>query len=337
VTIESEIVTLIGSRVAEAWPGTTLATEPTPLTGGFWASMYRLRLEGQPRAVPSDIVFRIAPDAAMGAKELAVQQTVAGMGFSTPQVRLTRPVDADLGGAWSLMDFAPGSPPLGDLDGIAALRRAPALFARLPAQLAGPMAALHALDPEPVSAAVDAVAPTVAWRVEQLLEHFESAAAVLGQSDLADAVRSLADCRPTEGPTAICHGDLHPFNLLVSHDGNVTVVDWTAAIRAEPAYDVAFTSMLLANPPLDAPGAVGTVIRWVGARLAHRFVARYRTMAPDHNLRDLDWYRALHGARILIEAATLEARHGPALDRHPFGALIPAAASAIRAATKAPA
>lgn len=293
--------------------------------------MYRLHLKGQPRGVPFEVVFRIAADAAMGAKELAVHQTVAASGFSTPRVRLTHPVDDELGEAWTVMDFAVGSPPLGDLDGIAALRRAPALVARLPGQLAGPMAALHALDPAPVSAAVETAAPTVAWRVDELLEHFESAAAVLGRPDLAAAVRSLADQRPAEGRTVICHGDLHPFNLLVDDDGDVTVVDWTAAIRAEPAYDVAFTAMLLANPPLDAPGPLGAVIRWVGARLAHRFVARYRTIAPHHDLGALDWYRALHGTRILIEAATLEARHGPGAGGHPFGALIPAAMSALSA------
>jgi aminoglycoside phosphotransferase (APT) family kinase protein len=336
VTIESDISSLIISRLAEAWAGTTLATAPVPLTGGFWASMYRLRLEGQPPEVPSDVVFRIAPDAAMGAKELAVQQTVADLGFATPHVRLSRPVDHDLGGTWSVMDFAAGTPPLGDLNGIAALRRGPQLFARLPGQLATPMALLHAVDPETVTSAVQRAAPTVAWRVEDLLEHFAAGAEVLGRSDLIAAVRALADCRPPEGTTVICHGDLHPFNLLVQDNGDGTVVDWTAAIRAEPAYDVAFTAMLLANPPLDAPAPLGAVIRRVGAGLARRFVARYRTIAPHRDLGALDWYRALHGTRILVEAATLEAHPGPGAGAHPFGALIPVAASALRAITGTP-
>jgi len=306
-----------------------------PLTGGFWASMYRLRLQHQPEAVPPDVVFRIAPDASMGAKELAVQETVAEMGFPTPRVRLTRPSDDELGGAWSVMDFAEGTPPLGDLNGVAALRRAPALFNRLSAQLAGPMAALHALDPEPVSLAVDAVAPTVSWRVSQLLEHFEDAASVLGRPDLVLAVRTLGDRRPCERATVICHGDLHPFNLLVTADGAVTVIDWTAAIRAEPAYDVAFTAMLLANPPLEASGPLGTVIRWVGTRLARRFVDRYRTIAPGRDLGALDWYRALHGIRILIEAASMEARNEPG-GAHPFGALVSAASSTVTQFTGTP-
>lgn len=332
MTEESEISTLVRSRIFEAWPGTTLAAEPTPLAGGFWASMYRLRLDGQPPAVPSDVVVRVAPDAAMGAKELAVQRSVAEMGFATPRVRLSGPAD-DLGGTWSVMDFAEGSPPLGDLDGIAALRRAPRLFARLPVQLAAPMAGLHALDPEPVSSAVDVAAPSAAWRVEDLFEHFEAGAEMLARPDLAAAVRALADLRPAEGTTVICHGDLHPFNLLADDDGDVTVIDWTASIRAEPAYDVAFTAMLLANPPLDAPGPLGRVIRRVGSGLARRFVARYRTLAPDHDLGALDWYRALHAARLLVEAASLEARHGPGAGGHPFGALTPAAASALSTVT----
>ena len=116
--------------------------------------------------------------------------------------------------------------------------------------------------------------------------------------------------------------------------GEVTVVDWTAAIRAEPAYDVAFTSMLLANPPLDAPGPLGAVIRWVAARLTHRFVTRYRRIAPNADLGALDWYRSLHGTRILIEAATREARNGSNAGGHPFGALVPTATSALNAAIR---
>ena len=332
MTAQSGIQSLIASRLAEAWPGTTLAREPKPLTGGFWAAMYRLHLEGQPQGVPSDVVFRIAPDAAMGAKELAVQGAIAQLGFPTPEVRLSRPSDDELGGIWSVTDFASGNSPLGDLNGLAALRRAPRLFASLPAQLAKPMSDLHALDPESASSAVEAAAPTVAWRVDDLLEHFESTAEVLGRSDLVGAVRALAQRRHPEGATVICHGDLHPFNLLIDDADHVSVIDWTAAIRAEPAYDVAFTAMLLATPPLDAPGPLGAVIGWVGARLARRFVAKYSTLAPDHDLGALDWYRALHGARILLEAAALEARGGSGAG-HPFYALVPAAGSALQTVT----
>ena len=335
MTNNLEIPVAIASVIDQAWPGTTLATEPTPLAGGFWASMYRLLLAGQPPGVPSSVVFRIAPDAAMGAKELAVQRTIAEHGFATPSVRLSGPVDERLGGSWSVMDFAAGSPPLGDLNGIAALRRAPALFTHLPVQLATAMVGIRAIDPEPVSAAVERAAPTAAWRVEDLLQHFEAGADALGRTDVSAAVRTLGDRRPVDGATVICHGDLHPFNLLVDERGAVIVIDWTAAACAPPAYDVAFTALLLANPPLDAPGPLGGVIHWLGGRLADRFIARYQALAPHHDLGSLDWYRALHSARILIEAASIEASHGTT-GGHPFGTLIPVATAVLSAATGTP-
>lgn len=333
MTIESAIESSISEHIAGAWPGTTLATGPTPLTGGFWASMYRLRLDGQPEGVPSEVVFRIAPDEAMGAKELAVQRTVADLGFATPRIRLTGPADDRLGGSWSVMDFAAGSPPLGDLSGLAALRRAPALLTGLPRDLAAAMAELHALAPEPVTAAIEAEAPTVAWHVDDLLDHFSAAAELLGRPDLVAAVQALADRRPSPGRTVICHGDLHPFNLLVDDHGHTTVVDWTGAIRAEPAYDVAFTSMLLANPPLNASRPLSAVIGAVGSVLSRRFIAAYRAMAPGAELAALDWYRALHGARILLDAASQQSHHGSDSVDHPFGALLPVAESAVRSVT----
>ncbi len=319
VPIQSVDSSMIGRHLAAAWPGTTLTTAPTRLLGGFWASMYRIHLEGQPPAVPSDVVFRIAPDAAMGVKELTVQQAVAALGYSTPQVRLAGVADDDLARTWSVTDFVAGTPALGDLNGLTALRRAPVLFSRLPIQLATAMAGLHALDPVPVSSAVKAAVPSVAWRVDELVEHLEADAGALGRPDLVDAVRALAGCRPVEGITAICHGDLHPLNVLVDRHDRVTVIDWTGAIRAEPAYDLAFTTMLLANPPLDAPRPLDTVIRLVGARIARAFMARYLALSPPVDLGSLDQYRALHGARILIEAASQEARPDPRTGSIPTG------------------
>ena len=296
--------------------------------------MLRLQLQGQPAEVPADVVFRLAPDAAMGAKELAVQQCLADLGYPTPQVRLTGVADLDRDTIWSLTDFADGVPPLGDLNGLAALRRAPQLFTSLPRQLATTMAALHAIDPDPVSTAVAAAAPGVAWHVDDLVVHFSAAAEALGRIDLVHACRTLAERRPVEGPTVICHGDLHPFNLLVDQEGQITVIDWTAAIRAEPAYDLAFTTLLLANPPLNARAPVGAVIRSIGNRLAHSFVSRYRALSPNVDLDPLNWYQALHGLRILVEEASQELRLAETQLVHPIRALVPAASKALTSVTR---
>ena len=331
--MKAAIERALAEHLARAWPGTTVAGTPTPLAGGFWASTYRLDLRGQPASVPDEVVVRIAPDAAMGNKELAVQRTVAQQGFPTPQVHLAGPPDDELGGTWSVMDFAHGSSPLSDLDGLGALRRAPGLLRRLPRLLATAMSGLHALDAAPATAAIGEAAPSVAWRVEDLLEHFEATATTLGRADLQGAVRTLAASRPSQDRAVICHGDLHPFNLLVDAQGRTTVLDWTGAILAAPAYDVAFTVLLLANPPLDAPRPLGPVIDRAGAVLAGRFVAAYRSMAPGADLDPLGWYQGLHGTRILLDAAAHGGPPGAGRDGHPFTALVPAASAAVRAAT----
>lgn len=330
MTIAPEISATINARLADAWPGTTLTAEPDALTGGFWATMYRLRVEGQPPGVPGDLVFRIAPDAAMGAKEIAVQQAVATLGYPTPTIRYARTDDVDEGGPWSIMDFSVGAPPLSDLNGLAALRRAAALFRQLPMQLATPMAALHALDPQSVTTAVTANAPTVAWDIQTLLSHFEAGASSLDRPDLVAIVQALAARRPDPTAEVVCHGDLHPFNLLVADSGATTVLDWTGAILAEPAFDLAYTSMLLATPPLAAPRPLDSIIGRIGDNLSRRFVTSYQTLSPGADLTRLDWYRALHGARMLIELAAIEATRPDAVAAHPFNALRASIDRAVR-------
>lgn len=311
--------------VGAAWPGTTI-TDAQPLYGGFWAAMQRLTVAGQPDGVPRKLVFRVAPDGPMGAKELAVQRSVADLGFPTPVVRLA---GTDGATTWSVMDFAAGSPPLDGLDGLAALRKGPSILRRLPGQLAVPLARLHQLEPGPVTEAVTADAPTVAWTVDDLLGHFEAAADILGHQDLTATIRHLTATRPPDGKTVVCHGDYHPFNLLVTDDGSATVLDWTGAILADPAFDLAFTTLLLENPPLHAPGPLQPVISAVGRRLARRFIAAYQRAAPSVDLSALAWYRALHGTRILIELASMADRRPGGADGHPFTTLRPAAEAAI--------
>ncbi|CAM3313047.1 phosphotransferase [Paenibacillus lupini] len=50
----------------------------------------------------------------------------------------------------------------------------------------------------------------------------------------------------------ICHGDLHPDNVLQS-DGQLTAIDWMDANRGDPLCDVARTSMIFLSPFLAMP------------------------------------------------------------------------------------
>jgi aminoglycoside phosphotransferase (APT) family kinase protein len=125
----------------------------------------------------------------------------------------------------------------------------------------------------------------------------------LGRPDLASAGHRLGQLRPPAGEVVVCHGDLHPFNVLVAGD-RFSVIDWTAALIAEPTYDVAFTWLLLADAPLSVPGALRRPIHGVTGIIGSSFLARYRRQArihiPDVSLR---WHVGLHGLRALVEVA----------------------------------
>jgi aminoglycoside phosphotransferase (APT) family kinase protein len=325
-------VTIFADRILEAlrgaWPTVELATEPRPLTGGYWATILRLRLTGAPDHVPDDVVLRVVPNPEMGAKEIAVQAAIAEAGAPTPTVHLTGPAGGPLGDAWAVMDLAPGDPLLAGLDGAAALRNLPRILARLPARLADTMSAVHHIDPAPVVRRARAVAPTVALTVDELWRHLRAGADVTGRRDLVDAVDTLAQRTPPQGDVVLCHGDLHPFNLLRDGD-RISVLDWTAALVAPPTYDVALTRLLLRYPPLAAPPALRPTIDAGARALARRFVRRYRHANPTADLTDLDWYTGLHATRVLIDLATWHKTGDSRANTHPWTLIAPGAATEL--------
>ncbi len=71
-------------------------------------------------------------------------------------------------------------------------------------------------------------------------------------TDLASQAQERLDGLPDGN--ALCHGDFHPANVMRSARGAV-VIDWTNAMRGDPAADVARTLLLLGagEPPSYTP------------------------------------------------------------------------------------
>jgi aminoglycoside phosphotransferase (APT) family kinase protein len=318
--------------LGDAWPAVDLVAEPQPLTGGYWATILQLHLTGTPDHVPEEVVLRVVPHPEMGAKEFAVQAALADAGAPTPTVHLTGPAGGPLGDAWAVMDLAPGDPLLAGLDGTAALRNLPRILARLPAQLADTMAAVHRIDPGPVVQRARAVAPDVALSLDELWPHLRTGAELIGRKDLTEALDVLADQPPPPGETVLCHGDLHPFNLLRDGD-RITALDWTGALVAPPAFDVALTRLLLRYPPLASPAALRPVIGAGAAVLARRFVRHYRRANPAADLTNLDWFTGLHATRVLLDLATWQNTGDPRASDHPWNLIAPGAATELTRTT----
>jgi aminoglycoside phosphotransferase (APT) family kinase protein len=301
----SRLLDLLRERTGR--PELAYATPPARLGGGFWAEIFAIRFTDPPLELSGELVLRVMPDELLARKETAVQAEVAAQGFPAPIVRLAGDAADGLGRAFMIMERAPGAPLLGGLSGPAALMQVGQLVARLPSLLGDTMARLHELDPEPVRRRLHEGGPIGAIGVTDFLDHIIDFAEAWGRADLAEAGRRLRDLLPPASPEVICHGDLHPFNLLIAAEG-LTVVDWTAALLADPAYDVAFTWLLLTHAPLEAPAALRPLIRAVSRRVGRSFLRQYRRRSAHTVARaSLDWHVGLHCLRTQIEVAGWEA------------------------------
>jgi len=317
-------------------PGLEYERPPEPMHGGFWAELFFFSLANPPAGWPADLVVRLMPDPGTARKETIVQSAVAAAGFPTPFVRASGGPDSGLGQAFMVMDRATGRPALKGLDGGVTPGAVARLLRQVPDLLAGSMARLHALDPDLVRGELEQVRE-VSVSLADRLTMLAGFAAEFGRPDLVGATRWLADHWPASSPDVICHGDLHPFNLLADGD-RVTLLDWSTALLAPRAHDVGFTSLLLSEPPLRVPGWQRPLVRMVGRELARRFVRDYQrqtgtTIEPG----ELRWHQAAHCLRALVEMASW-VHEGVADQRagHPWLLSGPAFASRLATLTGAP-
>jgi aminoglycoside phosphotransferase (APT) family kinase protein len=146
-------------------PGLELAEPLSPLSGGFDTAIYTVRLRGAPPAFAGPLILRVlAPhhEPARVLRERAIQNAVAAQGYPAPRV-LAATRDAGLLGApFLVMERLPGAV-------LADARRL-----GMAGVLAEAQARLHALDVEPLLAALDRDAgaggrPRSSWRSTRAL------------------------------------------------------------------------------------------------------------------------------------------------------------------------
>jgi uncharacterized protein (TIGR02172 family) len=106
----------------------------------------------------------------------------------------------------------------------------------------------------------------------------ERFAARIEASDSPEADKQAArDCL-AELPdgTALCHGDFHPGNVLLTRRGPV-VIDWGSGSRGDPVGDVAWTSHLMrtASLPPWSPGYMHLMLRCLRSVMHRSYLKRY--------------------------------------------------------------
>jgi aminoglycoside phosphotransferase (APT) family kinase protein len=253
-------------RAALGEPRLELAGTPEVLTGGFDTEIFAVRLRSAPPRWMRPLVLRVlrahhAPG--MVLREQAVHNALADAGYPAPRVLLATTDPAALGAAFLVMERVAGVPlieanPLG-------MHRV-----LLDAQLG-----LHDVDPAPV---VRALGPAIAF--DGYLATLEERTLRAMLTGLAPAVRWLRARRPpADVAPVVCHGDLHPRNVLVEGGRLTGVLDWPNAVVAEPAFDVASSRNILRFVPpgvASVPRPLRGLARLGQPILAWRYLAGYR-------------------------------------------------------------
>jgi aminoglycoside phosphotransferase (APT) family kinase protein len=111
----------------------------------------------------------------------------------------------------------------------------------------------------------------------------ERIAARISASDSPSADKQAARDRLAALPdgTALCHGDFHPGNVLLTPRGPV-VIDWSSASRGHPAGDLAWTSRLLraADLPPWSPWHAHLLVRCLRPTMHRAYLKHYFRRHP---------------------------------------------------------
>jgi aminoglycoside phosphotransferase (APT) family kinase protein len=306
-------------RGALGEPALELAEPLAAVGGGFDTEIYTVRLRPAPPAWAGPLVLRLLRphhDPAMVLREQATQNTVADLGYPAPRVRLASVDPVPLGAPFLIMERMPGRP----------------LTAR-PLGMAGAVCHaqlwLHGLDPAPLGRALGATAT-----FDGYLATLERRIAQASLAGLSELMAWLREQRPPSMPPVICHGDLHPQNILTDGRALSGVLDWPNVLVAEPAFDVAATYLILRFIPVElaaVQGGLAWLMRVGQPIMAARYLAAYRRRRPIDRRR-LAYYEGAASMRALVRAGARRAVSDPepsALDRSPFAARLLAHANRI--------
>jgi len=105
----------------------------------------------------------------------------------------------------------------------------------------------------------------------------------------------------------LCHGDLHPGNVLVASD-RASVIDWANATRGVPAADYARTVLLLKRAdPLPGTSPLFRGLMSAGRDMfARAYASTYRKQS-QYPLRQVRSWTIVHAAARLAEGIDMEA------------------------------
>jgi aminoglycoside phosphotransferase (APT) family kinase protein len=271
------------------------AEGPSRIPGGFDTAISGFRLDGAAPPFAGPLVLRLfeaTRDPRRVQREAAVQNALAALGYPAAPVVAVETDASALGGPFLVMARLPGQPlglgldTLGDARGSARLFRLLFGFAgalrRTVALWSEAQRALHALAAADFLRALEAQGQRGDdLSLDAHLAMMERASAEADLGGLAPGLAWLrAYCPPATVPGVVCHGDLHPLNILVAEGRVSGVVDWSSVAVAHPALDLGTALALAATTPIGAPRLLRPLFRLVLTGVARAFFRAYRRARP---------------------------------------------------------
>ena len=236
-------------------------------------------------------------------REAATHAALVAAGFTAPRVLASEPEGSVLGAPFLIMERLPGR------NMVASVKQTPLRFFRLLRELALVHAQMHRVPGEALLASarehgLDPALFTLVGELDRLTRRIERA----GLHGLLEAMAWMQRHRPAPAaPEVVCHGDCHPFNVVMAEGRPSGVVDWSQAIAAEPAFDVAATRVVLEFPSAGEPAWVRWPVAAVRGMAARRYLGFYRAEAKL-DMRNMDYFEAF---RILAGLIFAGERTGP--------------------------
>jgi aminoglycoside phosphotransferase (APT) family kinase protein len=220
---------------AEAGGGLEFVDPPVRLTGGFETFTYGFRVSAESGSFSGPLVLRVFRERGaevQGRREAAFQNALAGLGYPVPRVVMQIGGPGIGGRPFNVMERVSGRPMMDEvMDGGGKI-------VDIPARLARVYARPHEVPSAPVIQAVErsgfsAEMFSIWHRLNWLDRYFEEPE-FEGLRPVWDWLR---DNRPAERETpAVCHGDFHPFNVMVDNGTVSGVIDWPGASFADAEY-----------------------------------------------------------------------------------------------------
>jgi aminoglycoside phosphotransferase len=250
--------------------------KPRPLVGGFDTTLYRFRVDGEElsEAWRGPLVARIYTaldrDEQPG-REAAIQCFAADRGFPALRPVLAEASDNPLGFPLMIMPRVGGS---------TMFKRMMANPWRLDhwlARMASLQVRLHQIPLEGCPIAYERpLIETLLGNVRKRIDAFTLAHLEDSYAWLARHKGAVLDEAPS-----LCHGDLHPLNILADTDDSLVLIDWSDAKVGDRHYDVAHTLVALRISKIAASGPIQRLfLGWASERMFDRYLACYQELAP---------------------------------------------------------